>query len=76
MRTARGAAVPRDPERLAEDAGHLQFPVVVKLPAANNCIGRRFCDNLPELQSRYAELHQRETGRGAAPPFVQQKIDG
>ena len=68
--------VPQGPTRLEHEAASLQFPVVVKLPAANNCVGRSFCENLPELIARYSELYEQETRRGSAPPFIQQKING
>jgi predicted ATP-grasp superfamily ATP-dependent carboligase len=68
--------VPRSPARLEQDVASLRFPVVVKLPAANNCVGRSFCENIPELIARYCDLYEQETRRGSAPPFVQQKIDG
>lgn len=54
----------------------LRFPVVLKLPAANNCVGRAYCDNLPELIERFTALHQSEMRHGGAAPFVQQKVDG
>jgi hypothetical protein len=49
---------------------------VLKLPAANNCVGRAYCENLPELVERFTTLYQDELRRGAPAPFVQQKIDG
>ena len=67
---------PQSPDRLSEETSSLQFPLVVKLPAANNCLGRSFCENLPELISRYSELFEQETRRGSDPPFIQQKING
>ncbi|MFN0055310.1 MAG: hypothetical protein ACKV0T_24455 [Planctomycetales bacterium] len=69
-------ALPPNPRGLRHHVAALKFPVVLKLPAANNCVGRAYCDNLPELEQRYAELYERETERGAGVPFVQQKIDG
>jgi predicted ATP-grasp superfamily ATP-dependent carboligase len=68
--------IPQSPERLEQDVAALRFPVVVKLPAANNCVGRSFCKDVAELFTRYSDLYEQETGRGSAPPFVQQKIDG
>jgi len=68
--------LPENPTRLCQKTAELRFPVVVKLPAANNCVGRSFCENLPELIVRYSELHEQETRRGSAAPFVQQKVIG
>jgi predicted ATP-grasp superfamily ATP-dependent carboligase len=68
--------VPESPTGLVDAVGKLQFPVVLKLPAANNCVGRSFCDNIPELMERFERLSDHELERGSAPPFVQQKIDG
>ncbi|MBS0267197.1 MAG: hypothetical protein JSS02_35055 [Planctomycetes bacterium] len=68
--------VPSHPDQVEAAVSALQFPVVLKLPAANNCVGRKFCDNLPELTGRFAEVYAQETRRGSAPPFVQQKIEG
>jgi predicted ATP-grasp superfamily ATP-dependent carboligase len=61
---------------LEHQVAGLRFPVVVKLPAANNCVGRAYCDSLPELIERFTALYQNEIRRGAPAPFVQQKIDG
>jgi hypothetical protein len=68
--------VPGTPFGLEHQVASLRFPVVLKLPAANNCIGRAYCDDLPQLIERFAKLYRRELERGAAAPFVQQKIDG
>ena len=63
-------------EDLERQMSALRFPVVLKLPASNNSIGREYCDTMPQLVERFRLLHDSETRRHAAPPFVQQKIDG
>jgi hypothetical protein len=68
--------IPDGPGELAGLVGELQFPVVLKLPAANTCVGRAFCDDFPDLARRFERLYDQETRRGSPPPFVQQKIEG
>jgi predicted ATP-grasp superfamily ATP-dependent carboligase len=68
--------IPANPAGIAEQVSGLRFPVVIKLPTANNCAGRVFCDNPAELTDRYSRLYEEESRRGNAPPFVQQKIEG
>ncbi len=68
--------VPQSPVGLERQIAALRFPVVLKLPAANNCVGRSYCDDVDDLVERYNALYEHETRRGAAAPFVQQKIDG
>jgi predicted ATP-grasp superfamily ATP-dependent carboligase len=68
--------VPGSALGLEQQVQGLRFPVVLKLPAANNCVGRTYCDTLPELVTQFSALHQSEMQRGGAAPFVQQKIDG
>jgi predicted ATP-grasp superfamily ATP-dependent carboligase len=68
--------IPRNPLGLEQQVAGLRFPVVLKLPTANNCVGRTFSDNLPDLIERFPAQFDHEVRRGAAPPFIQQKIDG
>lgn len=64
------------PDNLESQLSGLRFPVVLKLPTSNNSIGREYCNTMPEFKERFHLLHARESHRGAAPPFVQQQIDG
>ncbi len=68
--------VPSSPCELHQEWAALRFPVVVKLPSANNCVGRSYCENFAELIDRFNRQFEAETRRGAAPPFIQQKIEG
>jgi predicted ATP-grasp superfamily ATP-dependent carboligase len=68
--------VPRNRVGLAQQVADLRFPVVLKLPTANNCVGRSYCDNMAELIERFNIQYERERSRGAESPFIQQKIDG
>jgi predicted ATP-grasp superfamily ATP-dependent carboligase len=68
--------IPESRVGLERQVSALQFPVVVKLPTANNCVGRSFCHDFHDLNERYGALYEYERARGAAPPFIQQKIDG
>ena len=69
--------VPRpNPLELEREISVLRFPVVLKLPASNNSMGREYCDTMPELLERFRLLHANESCRHAEPPFVQQKIHG
>ncbi len=68
--------VPRSRIELEQQIADLRFPVVVKLPTANNCVGRSYCENTVELIERFNRQFEEETRRGAAPPFIQQKIEG
>ncbi|MCA9008760.1 MAG: hypothetical protein KDB01_03390 [Planctomycetaceae bacterium] len=52
------------------------YPVVVKLPAANNSVGRTYCLDQTQLETQFRRLHQQHCPIGAAAPFVQRKIDG
>ncbi|MDA1232401.1 MAG: hypothetical protein O2856_16635, partial [Planctomycetota bacterium] len=64
------------PDNLESQLSGLRFPLVLKLPTSNNSIGREYCNTMPEFKERFQLLHARESHRGAAPPFVQQRIDG
>lgn len=68
--------VPGTPLGLEHQVASLKFPVVLKLAAANNCCGRFYCQDLPELIERFTFVYRHELRRGAPAPFVQQKIDG
>lgn len=67
---------PATPAELERHVQGLRFPVVLKLPAANNCIGRVYCSDIRELTQRFTEVCRQQTTVGAGAPFVQQKIDG
>ena len=68
--------VPASADELESLIPQLPFPVLLKLPASNNCIGRTFCEGPSELVDQYTALARRERRAGDAPPFVQQKIEG
>jgi len=70
------SVVPRNGVGLEQQVAGLSFPVVLKLPTANNCVGRSYCDTLSELIEQFNAQCEHETRRGAAPPFIQQKING
>ena len=63
-------------EQLWSVAGQLGFPVVLKLPACNNAVGRTYCDDEPALRYNFARLAAEQQGRGGELPFVQKKIQG
>ncbi|MBS0263160.1 MAG: hypothetical protein JSS02_14545, partial [Planctomycetes bacterium] len=63
-------------DQLSAVSAHLKFPVVLKLPAANNAVGRTFCDDKAELLRRFDSLAAEQKARGGESPFVQQKIRG
>lgn len=65
-----------NPANLNEQVSGLPFPVVLKLPASNNSVGREYCDTMAELVERFHAVYAHETQHQAEPPFVQQKIDG
>ena len=44
---------PQSPVGLDRQVAALRFPVVLKLPTANNCVGRSYCDELDDLIERY-----------------------
>jgi biotin carboxylase len=68
--------IPSNSAGVVDEVRGLRFPVVIKLPTANNCAGRVFCDSPADLAERYARLSAAEAQRGNAAPFVQQKIEG
>lgn len=68
--------VPASPDDVEREVQGLRYPMVLKLPAANNCLGRAYCGDLDELISRYTALYLHQQKTGGAAPFVQQKIDG
>jgi hypothetical protein len=69
--------VPRPhPDNLQEQVKSLRFPVVLKLPASNNSVGREYCETLQNLENRFRVVYERQIHHLADPPFVQQKIDG
>jgi predicted ATP-grasp superfamily ATP-dependent carboligase len=68
--------VPQSRIALKQQVAALRFPVVVKLPAANNCVGRSYCEDIAELTERFNRQFEKEVRGGADPPFIQQKIDG
>jgi predicted ATP-grasp superfamily ATP-dependent carboligase len=68
--------VPATPLGIEFQVADLRYPLVVKLPAANNCVGRMYCENEAELIEHYPRLFRAETEKGSAPPLIQQKIDG
>lgn len=60
-------------QQLAEE---LEYPVVLKLPASNNSVGRTFCDNRESLRESFRRLVALQPKHGGELPFVQRKIDG
>lgn len=54
----------------------LPFPVVLKLTAANNSVGRAYCRDWATLEDCYCRLEAQQRRVGAELPFVQQKIEG
>ncbi|MFM8222018.1 MAG: hypothetical protein ACKOJF_24155, partial [Planctomycetaceae bacterium] len=67
------------PESLADlprCAAQLKFPIVLKLPVANNSLGRVYCRDYAELERNYRQLSEQQLAMGNEPPFLQQKIAG
>ena len=67
------------PESLADlprCAAQLKFPLVLKLPVANNSLGRVYCRDYEELERNYRQLSEQQLAMGNEPPFLQQKIAG
>lgn len=54
----------------------LGFPVVLKLPAGNNAVGRTYCDDEASLKSNFSRLASQQDARSGELPFVQKKIKG
>lgn len=69
-------AVVQHAEELKAIGETVGYPVVVKLPAANNSVGRTFCFDQSQLETHYRRLQDLQCQRGGVPPFVQKKIDG
>lgn len=65
-----------DEEDLAHAASQLQYPLVLKLPASNNSVGRTYCDNWESLRVNFQLLARMQQNQGNELPFLQQKIDG
>ncbi len=57
-------------------AGEIGFPVVLKLPASNNSVGRTFCNNRHELRRHFDHLVALHEPDPSDLPFLQKKIDG
>lgn len=68
--------VVRDEKQLEAVANQLGFPVVLKLPAANNAVGRTYCIDEEQLHRKFSRLAGEQQARGAELPFVQKKILG
>ena len=52
------------------------FPVVLKLPEANNAVGRTYCKDLESLRRDFQRLASQQELRSGELPFVQRMIDG
>ena len=52
------------------------LPVVVKLPAANNSVGRTYCEDADSLKQNFLRLASLQEQRSGELPFVQKKITG
>jgi len=68
--------VPTSLEELPEFAAQLEFPMVLKLPVANNSLGRIYCRDYSELRQHYQQLSESQQERGNETPFLQEKIAG
>lgn len=66
----------RSPQNLENAGKKLGFPVVLKLPAGNNSVGRMFCNNPQELDCNFRILAAAHELRPAELPFVQKRIEG
>ena len=62
-------AVVRHAEELGKIGETIGYPVVVKLPAANNSVGRTFCFDQSQLETQYRRLQDQQSRRGAVPLF-------
>lgn len=70
------SASPRSSDDLEMAIPHLQFPVILKLPAGNNSHGITYAHSPAELQTRFAQLAAEAHRWGTSPPLVQNLIDG
>jgi len=75
--------VPTPPTLVLRNAGDLRlvpqflgFPVVLKLPAGNNAVGRTYCDDPASLEREFLRLAAQQALRSGELPFVQKKIKG
>lgn len=68
--------VVRDARELNAIAESLGYPLVLKLPASNNSVGRTYCDDAASLQRNYARLSAEQAALHGEPPFLQKKIQG
>jgi predicted ATP-grasp superfamily ATP-dependent carboligase len=66
----------RNPGDLRLVPQSLGFPVVLKLPAGNNAVGRTYCDDEATLEREFSRLAEQQASRSGELPFVQKKIDG
>ena len=75
--------LPTPPTLVLRNAGDLRpvpqtlgFPVVLKLPAGNNAVGRTYCNDAATLKREFSRLAEQQESRSGELPFVQKKIDG
>ena len=79
----RTLGLPTPPTLVLRNAGDLRlvpqrlgFPVVMKLPAGNNSVGRTYCDDAATLEREFTRLATERELQPDELPFVQKKIDG
>jgi predicted ATP-grasp superfamily ATP-dependent carboligase len=65
-----------DASQLEEVPDRFGFPVVLKLPAGNNAVGRSFCDSKEELHRKFTRLASEQQQHGGELPFIQKRIQG
>ena len=68
--------LPRDVDDLRRVPDVLRFPVVIKLPMANNSVGKTVCNDYHELCVKYRRLVDASSPAPHDVPFVQEMIDG
>lgn len=64
-----------DEDSLSEVDRQIGYPAVLKLPTANNSVGRRYCQTESELRQNYRGLVQEHQHKSGEQPFAQKKID-
>ncbi|MEE8408879.1 MAG: ATP-grasp domain-containing protein [Myxococcota bacterium] len=67
---------PEDVEQLRGVAGDLPYPVVLKLPAANNSLGLATATDPASLVKAWRALHKRHGLLHGGMPLIQRRVDG
>ena len=66
----------RSADSLQAVADQIGFPVVLKLPSANNAVGFSYCEDFESLNRDFQQVSSQQDLRSKEWPFVQKKIEG